>query len=115
MPGAREVLAWANEVGIQQFVYTIERDMRFTILRLGLILFYRDFNQSGGLSGSQVPQAANYLLDKYQLNPEKTYYMGIGLWMWNFRIVAFKHLFSLLMKGITGFRVTDIPIFSEDK
>ena len=37
MPGAREVLAWADEAKIQQFVYTHKGDNAFTILRdLGL-------------------------------------------------------------------------------
>ena len=48
MPGAREVLAWADQAGIQQFVYTHKGGQCFYhSQRLGVgILFYRDFNQS---------------------------------------------------------------------
>ena len=33
MPGARDVLAWADQAGIQQFVYTHKGDNAFAILR----------------------------------------------------------------------------------
>ena len=48
MPGAREVLAWSDEVGIQQFVYTHKGGQcLYHSKRLGIgVLFYRDFNQS---------------------------------------------------------------------
>ena len=78
MPGAREVLAWADEAGIQQFVYTHKGDNAFTILRdLGLESYFTEIltNQSG-FARKPSPEAATYLLDKYELDPEKTYYIG---------------------------------------
>ena len=78
MPGAREVLAWSDEVGIQQFVYTHKGDNAFTILGdLGLECYFTEIltNQSG-FARKPSPEAANYLLDKYQLDPESTYYIG---------------------------------------
>ena len=45
--------------------------------RLGFgILFYRDFNQSEWLTRKPSSEAATYLIDKYQLNPDNTYYIG---------------------------------------
>ena len=78
MPGAREVLAWAKETGIQQFVYTHKGDNAFTILRdLGLESYFTEIITSqSGFARKPNPEAATYLLDKYQLNPEKTYYIG---------------------------------------
>ena len=78
MPGAREVLAWANETGIQQFVYTHKGDNALTILRdLGLEFYFTEILTSqSGFARKPSPEVANYLLDKYQLNPEKTYYIG---------------------------------------
>ena len=78
MPGAREVLAWADEAGIQQFVYTHKGDNAFTILRdLGLEFYFTEILTSqSGFERKPSPAAATYLLDKYQLNPEKTYYIG---------------------------------------
>ncbi len=47
MPGAREVLAWADKSGIQQFIYTHKGTTLYHSQGLGGgILFYRDFNQS---------------------------------------------------------------------
>ena len=78
MPGAREVLAWADQVGIQQFVYTHKGDNALTILRdLGLESYFTEILTSqSGFARKPNPEAATYLLDKYQLDPEKTYYIG---------------------------------------
>ena len=78
MPGAREVLAWADKAGIQQFVYTHKGDNAFTILRdLGLAEYFTEIlTGQSGFARKPSPEVATYLLDKYQLNPEKTYYIG---------------------------------------
>ena len=78
MPGAREVLAWAKETGIQQFVYTHKGDNAFAILRdLGLESYFTEILTSqSGFARKPSPEVATYLLDKYQLDPEKTYYIG---------------------------------------
>ncbi|WP_176139661.1 HAD family hydrolase [Streptococcus sp. 1453] len=78
MPGAREVLSWANQVGIQQFVYTHKGDNAFTILRdLDLGSYFTEILTSqSGFARKPNPEAATYLLDKYQLDSEKTYYIG---------------------------------------
>ena len=78
MAGAREVLAWADEAGILQFVYTHKGDNAFTILRdLGLEFYFTEIltNQSG-FARKPSPEAGLYLLDKYQLDPMQTYYVG---------------------------------------
>jgi len=78
MPGAREVLTWADEAGIQQFVYTHKGDNAFTILRdLGLECYFTEIltNQSG-FARKPSPEAAIYLLEKYQLDSDNTYYIG---------------------------------------
>ena len=78
MPGARDVLAWAEESGIQQFVYTHKGDNALTILRdLGLESYFTEILTSqSGFARKPNPEAATYLLDKCQLDPEKTYYIG---------------------------------------
>ena len=77
MPGAREVLAWADQAGIQQFVYT-QKETCATILRdLGLESYFTEILTSqSGFARKPSPEAANYLLGKYQLDSEKTYYIG---------------------------------------
>ena len=78
MPGAREMLAWADQVGIQQFVYTHKGDNALTILRdLGLESYFTEILTSqSGFARKPSSEAANYLIDKYQLNPDNTYYIG---------------------------------------
>ena len=78
MQGAREVLDWADETGIQQFVYTHKGDNARTILRdLGLESYFTEILTSqSGFVRKPSPEAANYLLGKYQLDSEKTYYIG---------------------------------------
>ena len=78
MPGARKVLAWANQQGIQQYVYTHKGDNALTILRdLGLDVYFTEILTSqSGFARKPSPEAAIYLLDKYGLNPQQTYYIG---------------------------------------
>ena len=78
MPGAREVLKWAEESGIQNFVYTHKGDNAFTILRdLGLESYFTEILTSqSGFARKPSSEVATYLLDKYQLDSEKTYYIG---------------------------------------
>ena len=78
MPGAREVLDWTDQVGIRNFVYTHKGDNAFTILRnLGLESYFTEILTSqSGFERKPSPEAATYLIDKYQLDPEKTYYIG---------------------------------------
>ena len=78
MPGAREMLAWADQAGIQQFVYTHKGDNALTILRdLGLESYFTEILTSqSGFARKPSPEAATYLLDKYQLNHDNTYYIG---------------------------------------
>ena len=78
MPGAREVLNWADQVGIQQFVYTHKGDNALTILRcLGLESYFTEILTSqSGFARKPSSEAATYLIDKHQLNPDNTYYIG---------------------------------------
>ena len=78
MPGAREMLAWADQAGIQQFVYTHKGDNAFAILRdLGLESYFTEILTSqSGFARKPSPEAATYLIDKYQLNLDNTYYIG---------------------------------------
>ncbi|WP_204373354.1 HAD hydrolase-like protein, partial [Staphylococcus epidermidis] len=70
------MLAWADQVGIRNFVYTHKGDNAFTILRdLGLESYFTAILTSqSGFARKPSPEAANYLIDKYQLNPDNTYY-----------------------------------------
>ena len=78
MPGARDVLDWTDQVGIRNFIYTHKGDNAFTILRnLGLESYFTEILTSqSGFARKPSPEAATYLIDKYQLNHDNTYYIG---------------------------------------
>ena len=78
MEGARDVLAWGQEAGIEQFVYTHKGENALVILRdLGLESFFKEILTSqSGFARKPNPEAAIYLMKKYGLHPEKIYYIG---------------------------------------
>ena len=78
MDGAPDVLAWVQEAGIEQFVYTHKGENALVILRdLGLESFFTEILTSqSGFARKPDPEAAMYLIEKYGLHPEKIYYIG---------------------------------------
>ena len=78
MDGARDVLSWAKDAGIEQFVYTHKGENALVILRdLGLESFFKEILTSqSGFARKPDPEAAMYLIEKYGLHPEKIYYIG---------------------------------------
>lgn len=78
MEGARDVLSWAKDAGIEQFVYTHKGENALVILRdLGLESFFKEILTSqSGFARKPNPEAAIYLMKKYGLHPEKIYYIG---------------------------------------
>lgn len=78
MDGARDILSWGQEAGIEQFVYTHKGENAFVILRdLGLESFFKEILTSqSGFARKPNPEAAIYLMKKYRLHPEKIYYIG---------------------------------------
>ena len=78
MEGARDVLSWAKDAGIEQFVYTHKGENALLILQdLGLESFFKEILTSqSGFTRKPNPEAAIYLMKKYGLHPEKIYYIG---------------------------------------
>ena len=78
MEGARDVLSWVKNAGIEQFVYTHKGENALVILRdLGLESFFTEILTSqSGFARKPDPEAAIYLMEKYGLDPEKIYYIG---------------------------------------
>lgn len=78
MEGARDVLSWAKDTGIEQFVYTHKGENALVVLRdLGLESFFTEILTSqSGFARKPDPEAARYLIEKYGLHPEKIYYIG---------------------------------------
>ena len=78
MHGAREILAWTEEQGIQNFVYTHKSDNAFQVLAdLGIAQHFTEILTSdSGFARKPSPEALLYLIDKYQLDKGTTYYIG---------------------------------------
>ena len=78
LPGAQEVLDWAEEQGIQQFVFTHKDAEAHPLLeRLDLATYFQEVvTASDGFARKPDPEALYYLMDKYKLNPDQTYYIG---------------------------------------
>ena len=84
--------------------------MLFAILRdLGLESYFTEILTSqSGFARKPSPEATNYLLDKYRLNPDNTYYIGDRTldveFAQNSGIQSLNFLESSYEKAITGFK-----------
>lgn len=78
MTGAREILDWTAEKGIQNFVYTHKSDNAFQVLEdLGVRHYFTEILTSdSGFARKPSPEALLFLIDKYGLEKEYTYYIG---------------------------------------
>ncbi|NQP29765.1 HAD-IA family hydrolase [Streptococcus suis] len=78
MTGAREILDWTAEKGIQNFVYTHKSDNAFQVLEdLGVRHHFTEILTSdSGFARKPSPEALLFLIEKYGLNKENTYYIG---------------------------------------
>ena len=78
MQGARDILAWAKEEGITQFVYTHKGKNAYPILEdLGILSYFQEIvTTDNGFRRKPDPEGVDYLVDKYQLDRSETYYIG---------------------------------------
>ncbi|MGU8063675.1 HAD-IA family hydrolase [Streptococcus suis] len=78
MAGAREILDWTAEKGIQNFVYTHKSDNAFQVLEdLGVRHHFTEILTSdSGFARKPSPEALLFLIEKYGLNKENTHYIG---------------------------------------
>lgn len=78
MEGAAEILAWAQDQGLDQFVYTHKGPNAYPILtELGIVDYFREIiTTANGFARKPHPEAVDYLVDKYKLDRRQTYYIG---------------------------------------
>ncbi len=78
MTGAAEILNWTAEQGIQNFVYTHKSDNAFQVLEeLGIAHHFTEILTSdSGFARKPSPEALLFLIEKYGLDKESTYYIG---------------------------------------
>lgn len=78
MKHGREVLQGLKNQGVENYVFTHRGKTTIPVMdHLGLIPFFREIVTSqNGLSRKPDPEGLNYLMEKYDLDPASTYYVG---------------------------------------
>ena len=78
LAGAQDILEWAKEQGFQQFIYTHKDKHALPLLEsLGLADYFTEIvTADHGFRRKPDSQGVDYLIEKYQLNPANTYYIG---------------------------------------
>lgn len=102
MDGARKILDWTAEKGIQNFVYTHKSDNAFQVLEdLGVRQHFTEILTSdSGFARKPSPEALLFLIEKYGLNKENTYYIGDRLLDVETAVNAGIHSINLQIDGI---------------
>lgn len=78
MPYAEEVLSQTVERGVCHFIYTHKGETTGAVLeRLGIASYFTQVvTAADGFARKPDPEAVNYLIDQYDLDRAKTYYIG---------------------------------------
>ena len=78
MPNVKEVLEELNSKGINNYIYTHRGDSLYRILEILDIdkYFVEVVGKNNCFKRKPSPEAINYLINKYQLDKENTYYVG---------------------------------------
>ncbi|HFR3425785.1 TPA: HAD-IA family hydrolase [Streptococcus suis] len=102
MTGAREILDWTAEKGIQNFVYTHKSDNAFQVLEdLGVRRHFTEILTSdSGFARKPSPEALLFLIDKYGLDKGNTYYIGDRLLDVETAVNAGIHSINLQIDGV---------------
>lgn len=104
MEGAREVLEWTVQEGIQNFIYTHKSDNAFQVLEdLGVDHYFTEILTSdSGFSRKPDPEALLYLIEKYDLDKSTTYYVGDRLLDVETALAAGIGSINLQIDGVEG-------------
>ncbi|MCO8240788.1 HAD-IA family hydrolase [Streptococcus suis] len=102
MTGAAEILDWTAQQGIQNFVYTHKSDNAFQVLEeLGIAHHFTEILTSdSGFARKPSPEALLFLIEKYGLDKENTYYIGDRLLDVETAINAGIHSINLQIDGV---------------
>ncbi|MBE5968208.1 MAG: HAD family hydrolase [Lachnospiraceae bacterium] len=78
MPNAKEILELLVQQGVQNFIYTHRGLSTFEVVKDAKIInnFKEIVTSSNGFKRKPDPEALIYLIDKYSLDKEHTFYVG---------------------------------------
>ncbi|WP_170242924.1 HAD-IA family hydrolase [Streptococcus suis] len=104
MEGAREVLEWTVQEGIQNFIYTHKSDNAFQVLvDLGVDHYFTEILTSDSdFARKPDPEALLYLIEKYDLDKSTTYYIGDRLLDVETALAAGIGSINLQIDGVEG-------------
>ncbi|MGV3030358.1 HAD-IA family hydrolase [Streptococcus sp. ZY1909104] len=104
MEGARELLEWTVQEGIQNFIYTHKSDNAFQVLEdLGVDHYFTEILTSdSGFARKPAPEALLYLIEKYDLDKSTTYYVGDRLLDVETALAAGIGSINLQIDGVEG-------------
>lgn len=104
MEGAREILEWTAQEGIQNFVYTHKSDNAFQVLAdLGVDHYFTEILTSdSGFARKPDPEALLYLIETYELDKATTYYVGDRLLDVETAVAAGIGSINLQIDGVEG-------------
>lgn len=110
MDGAREVLDWTQKKGIANFVYTHKGDNTFNLLRdLQLEDYFTEvLTSASGFARKPDPEAVLYLIKKYSLEKECTYYIGDRLLDVETAQQAHINSINLMIDGVYGTKISKL-------
>ncbi|HFI0025903.1 TPA: HAD-IA family hydrolase [Streptococcus suis] len=102
MTGAREILDWTAEKGIQNFVYTHKSDNAFQVLEDLRVRrhFTKILTSDSGFARKPSPEALLFLIEKYGLDKENTYYIGDRMLDVETAVNAGIHSINLQIDGV---------------
>ncbi|MGT2912137.1 HAD-IA family hydrolase [Streptococcus cameli] len=121
MVGAREVLEWTRLKGIENFIYTHKGNNAHLLLQQFEIDHYFKEVVTGedGFKRKPDPEALVYLIEKYNLNPVNTTYIGDRLLDAETALAAGIRSLNLKIDGVAGNEkitcLQDIPFLFEQK
>ncbi|WP_231494210.1 HAD hydrolase-like protein [Streptococcus pyogenes] len=78
MPGAKEVLEKTAQKGVKHYILTHKGATTHPVLeRLGMASYFEEVvTAANGFKRKPDPEALTYLINKYQMDKKRTYYIG---------------------------------------
>lgn len=123
-PDSLSILEWTKQQGIQNFIYTHKGDNTSAVLELFGMSDYFDevLHSQSGFARKPDPEALLYLIDKYGLDMQKTFYIGDRLLDKDFAERAGVHSISLSQPNSSTntfvqslLAITELPFLAENK
>lgn len=121
-PETLAILAWTKQNGIVNFIYTHKGDNTEHVLKiLGIADYFTEvLHSQSGFARKPDREAMDYLVDKYGLDRQATYYVGDRKLDMDFALASGVRSINLTQPSCSGnigikrlFDISALPIFEE--